>query len=40
MREEENPTGTNKFMEINGSFGGLGLEIGSNGTKTESRHDF
>lgn len=34
--EEDDPVVANELMEVNGTLGGLGLEVGGNGAQTEA----
>lgn len=36
MGEEDNPVVTDEVVELDGALGGLGLEVGGDGTKTEA----
>lgn len=35
VREQDNPVVANELVEVNGTLGGLGLEVGSSATQTE-----
>ena len=40
MREEDNPLVTNELMEVNGTVGGVGLEVWGNGSETETGNKY
>lgn len=36
MREEDDPSVADELVEVNGAFGGIGLEVGGDGTEAEA----